>query len=41
MLKENKEFVMIDEQKVAYGEILRLSRQSQKDYKKEASGMIV
>ncbi len=34
MLKGNREFVMIDEQKVAYEEILRLSLQSQKDYKK-------
>ncbi len=34
MLKGNREFTMIDEQKVAYEEILRLSLQSQKDYKK-------
>jgi hypothetical protein len=34
MLKGNKEFVMIDEQKVAYEEILILSLQSQKDFKK-------
>lgn len=34
MLKGNREFIMIDEQKVAYEEILRLSLQSQKDYKK-------
>jgi hypothetical protein len=34
MLKGNKEFVMIDEQKVAYEEIRRLSLQSQKDFKK-------
>ncbi len=34
MLKGNKEFVMIDEQKVAYEEILRLSEQCLKDYKK-------
>jgi hypothetical protein len=34
MLKGNKEFVMIDEQKVAYEEILRLSLLSQKDFKK-------
>ncbi len=34
MLKGNKEFIMIDDQKVAYEEILRLSAQSQKDYKK-------
>lgn len=34
MLKGNQEFVMIDEQKVAYEEILRLSLQCQKDYKK-------
>ena len=34
MLKGNREFVMIDEQKVAYEEILRLSLQCQKDYKK-------
>jgi len=34
MLKGNKEFVMIDEQKVVYEEILRLSLESQKDNKK-------
>ncbi len=34
MLKGNREFIMIDEQKVAYEEILRLSIQCQKDYKK-------
>ena len=34
MLKGNREFIMIDEQKVAYEEILRLSLQCQKDYKK-------
>jgi len=34
MLKGNREFVMIDEQKVAYEEILRLSLKSQKDFKK-------
>ena len=34
MLKGNREFVMIDEQKVAYEEILRLSLLSQKDLKK-------
>ena len=34
MLKGNREFIMIDEQKVAYEEILRLSAQCQKDYKK-------
>ena len=34
MLKGNKEFIMIDEQKVAYEEIFRLSLQSQKDCKK-------
>lgn len=34
MLKGNKEFIMIDEQKVAYEEILRLSLQCQKDMKK-------
>ena len=34
MINGNKEFVMIDEQKVAYEEILRLSLQSQNDYKK-------
>ena len=34
MLKGNKEFIMIDEQKVAYEEIIRLSLQSQKDFKK-------
>ena len=34
MLKCNREFIMIDEQKVAYEEILRLSLLSQKDYKK-------
>jgi len=34
MLKGNREFIMIDEQKVAYEEILRLSTLSQKDYKK-------
>ncbi len=34
MLKGNKEFTMIDEQKVAYEEILRLSKLSQEDMKK-------
>lgn len=34
MLKGNREFIMIDEQKVAYEEILRLSLLSQQDYKK-------
>lgn len=34
MINGNKEFVMIDEQKVAYEEILRLSLQSQNDHKK-------
>ena len=34
MLRGNREFIMIDEQKVAYEEILRLSLQCQKDYKK-------
>ncbi len=34
MLKGNEEFIMIDEQKVVYEEILRLSEQCQKDYKK-------
>ncbi len=34
MLKGNREFVMIDEQKVAYEEIMRLSLLSQKDLKK-------
>lgn len=34
MLKGNREFIMIDEQKVAYEEILRLSLECQKDYKK-------
>ncbi|WP_033154311.1 DUF2075 domain-containing protein [Pseudobutyrivibrio ruminis] len=34
MLKGNKEFIMIDEQKVAYEEILRLSLMCQKDFKK-------
>ena len=34
MLKGNKEFVMIDEQKVVYEEILRLSELCQKDFKK-------
>lgn len=34
MLKGNKEFIMIDEQKVAYEEILRISLLCQKDYKK-------
>ncbi len=34
MLKGNREFIMIDEQKVAYEEILRLSLLSQKDQKK-------
>lgn len=34
MLKGNREFIMIDEQKVAYEEILRLACQCQKDYKK-------
>ena len=34
MLQGNREFIMIDEQKVAYEEILRLSEKCQKDYKK-------
>ncbi|MCR4929013.1 MAG: DUF2075 domain-containing protein [Lachnospiraceae bacterium] len=34
MLNGNREFIMIDEQKVAYEEILRLSQLCQKDYKK-------
>ena len=34
MLKGNKEFVMIDEQKVVYEEILNISTLCQKDYKK-------
>lgn len=34
MLKGNEEFTMIDEQKVVYEEVLRLSEQCQKDYKK-------
>ncbi|MBQ9061372.1 MAG: DUF2075 domain-containing protein [Eubacterium sp.] len=34
MLKGNREFIMIDEQKVAYENILRFSEQSQKDFKK-------
>ena len=34
MLRGNREFIMIDEQKVAYEEIFRLSLQCQKDYKK-------
>jgi len=34
MLKGNREFIMIDEQKVAYEEILRLSLMSQADFKK-------
>ncbi|MCR5608279.1 MAG: DUF2075 domain-containing protein [Lachnospiraceae bacterium] len=34
MVKGNKEFIMIDEQKVVFEEILRLSKLSQKDYKK-------
>lgn len=34
MLKGNREFIMIDDQKVVYEEILNLSRQSQKDGKK-------
>ena len=34
MLQGNREFIMIDEQKVAYEEILRFSLLCQKDYKK-------
>lgn len=34
MLKGNKEFIMIDEQKVVYEEILQISLLCQKDYKK-------
>ncbi len=34
MLKGNKEFVLIDDQKVAYEEIIRYSVQCQKDHKK-------
>jgi len=34
MLKGNKEFIMIDEQKIAYEEIMDISKQSQRDGKK-------
>jgi len=34
MLRGNKEFIMIDEQKIAYEEVLNVSRKSQKDAKK-------
>ena len=34
MLKGNKEFIMIDEQKIVYEEIMSISKQSQKDCKK-------
>lgn len=34
MIKGNKEFILIDEQKVVYEEILRISKQCQKDHKK-------
>jgi len=34
MLNGNKEFILVDRQKVAYEEILRLSMKSQRDYKK-------
>lgn len=34
MLKGNKEFTLIDDQKVAYERVLKISRQCQKDYKK-------
>ena len=34
MIKGNREFTMIDEQRVVYEEILRISRKSQKDHKK-------
>ncbi len=34
MIRGNREFIMIDDQKVAYEEILRLSLKSQKDFKK-------
>ena len=34
MMEGNKEFTMIDEQRVAYEEILKLSEQCQKDHKK-------
>ena len=34
MMKGNKEFIMIDEQKVVYEEILRISELCMKDYKK-------
>ena len=34
MLKGNREFIMIDEQKVVYEEIIQLSEQCQKDYQK-------
>ena len=34
MMKGNQEFIMIDEQKVVYEEILRISEQCMKDYKK-------
>ncbi len=34
MIKGNEEFIMIDEQRVAYEEIIKLSTKSQKDHKK-------
>lgn len=34
MIKGNREFIMIDEQRVAYEKILKLSEQCQKDHKK-------
>ena len=34
MIRGNREFIMIDEQQVAYEDILRLSKQCQKDGKK-------
>ena len=34
MMKGNKEFTLIDEQKVAYEEVLRISEKCQKDHKK-------
>ncbi len=34
MMKGNREFIMLDEQKVVYEEILKLSEKSQRDYKK-------
>lgn len=34
MIKGNKEFILIDEQQVAYEEVLRISNQCQRDHKK-------